>query len=82
MPNQNQQEDQYSRIYRYIKPGNTDPGTWRLAYPSQNFSGGGSGGGGSPIDVDGIPPVEVDTTVGAITVHTVSLNFQKLKPRR
>ena len=82
MPSQNQEESAYSRVYRYIKPGNTEPGTWRLAYPSQNFSGGGGGGGGSAIDIDGVPPVEVDTTPGPITIHTVSLNFLKLKPRR
>ena len=82
MPSQNQEESAYSRVYRYIKPGNTDPGTWRLAYPSQNFSGSGGGGGGSAIDIDGVPPVEVDTTPGPITIHTVSLNFLKLKPRR
>ena len=82
MPSQNQEESAYSRVYRYVKPGNTDPGTWRLAYPSQNFSGSGGGGGGSAIDIDGIPPVEVDTTPGPITIHTVSLNFLKLKPRR
>ena len=82
MPNQNQEETEYSRVYRYIKPGNTDPGTWRLAYPSQNFSGGGGGGGGSSIDIDGVLPVEVDTVPGPITIHTISLDFQKLQARR
>ena len=81
MPNQNQEETEYSRVYRYIKPGNTDPGTWRLAYPSQNFGGGGSGGG-SPIDIDGTLPVEVDTVPGPVTIHTISLDFQKLQARR
>ena len=82
MPIQNQLEDKYNRVYRFIKPNSTDPGTWRLAYPSENFTGGGSGGGGGAIDVDGIPPVEVNTSVGAVTVHTVSLDFQKLNARR
>jgi len=84
MATQNQLEAKYNRVYRFIKPNNSDPGTWRLAYPSENITAGGSGGGGGSanIDVDGIPPVEVNTTVGAVTIHTVSLDFQKLNARR
>ena len=83
MPSQNQEEFEYGRVYRYIKPGNTDPGTWRLAYPSQNFSSGG-GTGGTAYDFDGVPPVVIDTTPGIgsnPTVVQTSLDFQQLSNR-
>ena len=84
MPNQNQEEFEYSRVYRYIKPGGTDPGTWRLAYPSQNFSGGGGTGGGVAYDFDGVKPINVDTTPGVgsnPTIVKTSMDIQQLDDR-
>ena len=84
MPNAGAVEYAYNRQYKYIKPSNTDPGTYRLATPPDAASGGGSGGGGGTanIDIDGVLPVEVETTAGAtVTIHTISLDFQKLSGR-
>ncbi len=77
-------EYKYNRVYRYIKPSNTDPGTWRASVPEAS-TGSGSGGGGGGIgpdhDIDGELPVEVVTVPGDPKVSTISLDFIKLVKR-
>ena len=45
MPNVNDIEYSYGRVYRYIKPNSSDPGTWRLSAPEEGTSSPGAGGG-------------------------------------
>ena len=46
MPNVNDIEYAYGRVYRYIKPNSTDPGTWRVSAPEAGNGVPGGGGGG------------------------------------
>ncbi len=73
-------EYKYSRTYRYIKPSNTDPGTWRLSAPEVSTGGGGGGGGGAH-DIDGVLPVEAVTTGVNPKTTEISLDFIKLTRR-
>ena len=85
MPDTNDVEFKYSRVYRYIKPNSTEPGTWRLSVPETGDGTGGGGGGtggGVTYDFDGQPPIQVDTTPGTgpnPTRITTSLNINALK---
>ena len=86
MPNTNDVEYKYSRIYRYIKPSGTNPGTWRLSVPEEGMGTGGGGGGGTGVtyDFDGDLPIRVDTTPGTgfnPTRVTTSLDIQALSSR-
>ena len=87
MPDTNAlQEEKYGRVYRYIKPGNSEPGTWRLSVPEDGagFSGSGGGGGGTVYDFDGVDPIQVDTTPGTgpnPTRVVTSLDIQSLDSR-
>jgi len=78
-------EYKYSRVYRFIKPNSTDPGTWRLSVPETGTGSGGGGGGGgggaAAHDIDGELPVEAVTVPGTPKVTTISLNFIKLGKR-
>ena len=73
-------EYKYNRVYRYTKPSNTDPGTWRLSVPEAS-TGGGGGGGGVAHDIDGILPVEAVTTGVNPKLTEISLDFIKLGKR-
>ena len=68
MPNVNDIEYAYGRIYRYIKPNSSDPGTWRLSIPEEGSGspggGGGGGGTGTEYDFDAVDPIQVDMTPG------------------
>ncbi len=83
MPTPGAIEYEYGRVYRYIKPNNTDPGAWRLSVPeSGSGSGGGGGGGGAAAhDIDGELPVEAVTVPGSPKTTTISLDFIKLVKR-
>ena len=88
MPNVNDIEYKYSRVYRYIKPNSSDPGTWRLSSPETGTGspggGGGSGGTGVTYDFDAVDPIQVDTTPGIGTNPTrvvTSLDIQSLNSR-
>ena len=87
MPNVNDIEYKYSRVYRYIKPNSTDPGTWRLSSPETGTGspgGGGSGGTGVTYDFDAVDPIQVDTTPGIGSNPTrvvTSLDIQSLGSR-
>ena len=76
MPNVNDIEYKYSRVYRYIKPTSTDPGTWRLSSPETGSSV--PGGGGGIIDVDAVDPIQANQTP---TKVTISLDIQSLGSR-
>ena len=57
----------YGRQYRYIKPLDSEPGTFRLATPEEGTPGGtpgGGGTGGTSYEFDAIPPIEVSMTPG------------------
>ena len=69
----------YGRQYRYIKPNDTDPGTFRLATPEEGTAGG--SGGGVPHDIIGVDPIKADTTGIAAKTTTISLDIQSLPPR-
>ena len=69
----------YGRQYRYIKPNDTDPGTFRLATPEEGATGG--GGGGVPHDIIGVDPIKADTVGVAAKTTTISLDIQSLPPR-
>ena len=74
MPVEGQIIGRYNRKYRYIKPLDSDPGTYRLATPDQG------GGDGTPHNIVGVNPIQATTTAnGAKT--TISLNIQSLPPR-
>lgn len=65
MPNVNDIETNYGRVYRYIKPNSSEPGTWRLSVPETGTgSGGGGGVAGTSYDFDGEAPIQVDMTPG------------------
>ena len=86
MPNVNDIEYKYSRVYRYIKPSSTDPGTWRLSSPETGTGSPGGGGGGTGVtyDFDAVDPIQVDTTpgVGANPTRVVtSFDIQSLNSR-
>ena len=76
-------EYKYSRVYRFIKPNSTDPGTWRLSAPETGTGspGGGGGGGATAHDIDGELPVETVTVPGSPKITTISLDFIKLNKR-
>ena len=74
MPNVNDIEYAYSRVYRYIKPNSTDPGTWRLSSPE---TGTGSPGG-SISSIDGVDPIQTSSTNTRVTI---SLDIQSLGSR-
>ena len=76
MPNVNDIEYAYGRVYRYIKPNSTDPGTWRLSAPENG--NGVPGGGGGITDVDAIDPIQANQTP---TKVTISLDIQSLGSR-
>jgi len=79
MPNVNDIEYAYGRVYRYIKPNSTDPGTWRLSSPETGTgSPGGGGPGGGITDVDAIDPIQASQTP---TKVTISLDIQSLGSR-
>ena len=79
MPNVNDIEYAYGRVYRYIKPNSTDPGTWRLSSPETgNSVPGGGGPGGGITDVDAIDPIQASQTR---TKVTISLDIQSLGSR-
>jgi hypothetical protein len=79
MPNVNDIEYAYGRVYRYIKPDSTDPGTWRLSSPETGTgSPGGGGPGGGITDVDAIDPIQASQTP---TKVTISLDIQSLGSR-
>ena len=82
MPNVNDIEYAYGRVYRYIKPNSTDPGTWRLSSPETGIGtpggGGGGGTGGGISDIDGIDPIQASQTP---TKVTISLDIQSLGSR-
>ena len=73
MPNVNDIEYAYGRVYRYIKPNSTDPGTWRLSLPETGDSV--PGGGGLILAVD---PIQANQTP---TYVTISLDIQSLDSR-
>ena len=77
MPNVNDIEYAYGRVYRYIKPNSTDPGTWRLSSPETGNSVPGGGGGGI-VDVDAVDPIQANQTP---TKVTISLDIQSLGSR-
>ena len=87
MPNVNDIEYKYSRVYRYIKPNSTDPGTWRLSSPETGTGspgGGGGGGTGVTYDFDAVDPIQIDTTPGTGANPTrvvTSLDIQSLNSR-
>ena len=70
MPNENEVKSEYGRLYRFIKPYSTEPGTWRLSLPEKSESV-----GGGIVDVDGINPIKTNQTP---TKVTVSLDIQSL----
>ena len=75
-------EIKHGRIYRYIKPNASNPGTWRLSAPETGLgSGGGGGEGGGLQDIDGTLPIVATTVPGAITTTTISFNIQALPSR-
>ena len=78
MPNVNDIEYAYGRVYRYIKPNSTDPGTWRLSAPETGIGTPGGGGGGGITDVDAIDPIQANQTP---TKVTISLDIQSLGSR-
>lgn len=78
MPNVNDIEYAYGRVYRYIKPNSTDPGTWRLSTPETGIGSPGGGGGGGITDVDAIDPIQANQTP---TKVTISLDIQSLNSR-
>ena len=81
MPLEGAVENAYGRVYRYIKPNSTDPGTWRLATPEQQVSDGGGGGGGTPHDIDGTAPIKSVTVPGNPRTTTISLDITVLSSR-
>ena len=86
MPNVNDIEYKYSRVYRYIKPSSTEPGTWRLSVPETGTGSPGGGGGGTGVsyDFDGVNPIKVDTSPGIGVNPTrvvTSLDIQSLNSR-
>ena len=84
MPNVNDIEYKYSRIYRYIKPNSSDPGTWRLSSPETGTSSPEDGGTGVTYDFDAVDPIQVNTTPGTGTNPTrvvTSLDIQSLGSR-
>jgi len=86
MPNVNDIEYKYSRVYRYIKPSSTDPGTWRLSSPETGTSSPGGGGGGTGVtyDFDAVDPIQVNTSPGIGNNPTrvvTSLDIQSLNSR-
>ena len=76
MPNVNDIEYAYGRVYRYIKPNSTDPGTWRLSSPETGNSV--PGGGGGLTDIDAVDPIQANQTP---TKVTISLDIQSLGSR-
>ena len=85
MPNVNDTEEVFGRKYRYIKPGNSEPGTWRLSMPETGTSSpGGGAGGGIIYDFDGVNPIQVDTSPGTgpnPTRVVTSFDIQSLNSR-
>ena len=85
MPNVNDIETNYGRVYRYIKPNSSEPGTWRLSIPEEGTGSGGGGGiGGGRYDFDAVDPIQVDTTPGVglnPTRVVTSLDIQSLDSR-
>ena len=72
-------ENAYGRVYRFVKPGSSDPGTWRLAVPEAGISGGSNGG--TAQDIDGVDPIQAVTVIGNPTTTTISLDMTNLAPR-
>ena len=64
--------DSYNRQYKYIKPADTNPGTFRLATPPDAAHGGAGGG----IVIDGVAPIKVDqqSITAVITVDEATDN--------
>ena len=77
MPSVNEIKYAYGRVYRFIKPNNTDPGTWRLSVPET-----GTGSPGLPptptVSIVGEAPIVANTT-GNTT--NISFNISSLADR-
>jgi hypothetical protein len=75
---------EFNRQYRFIEPGGSEPGAWRLATPDNAISGGGGGTGGTTYDFEADVPIVVAVTpsggVGPNIVKT-GMDIQKLNDR-
>ena len=80
MPDAGDLIGKYGRQYRYIKPLDSEPGTFRLATPEEGTPGG-TPGGGTPHSIVGVDPIKAETTGISTKTTTVSLNIQSLPPR-
>ena len=75
-------ENAYSRVYRFVKPNSSEPGTWRLATPENQIGGGGGQPGGALLqDIDGVDPIQAVTIPGNPTRTTISLDITALTSR-
>lgn len=68
----------YGRQYRFVKPYDTDPGTYRLATPESGARGGDAG---APVEINSINPVQTETKGSAIKLTTVSIDIATLENR-
>ena len=72
----------YNRVYRFVKPLASEPGTWRLATPeAANLGLEGEGGGASAHVITGTDPIKTNTVAGSPTRTTISLDIGALTPR-
>lgn len=76
MPVENEIKEEYGRIYRWIKPNATDPGTWRLSVPETGI--GSPGGGGTTLNLQGELPIKTASTG---TAFVISFDIEELTPR-
>ena len=76
-------ENAYGRVYRFVKPNSSEPGTWRLATPENQIGDGGGGGAGGGLlqDIDGVDPIQAVTVVANPSTTTISLDISSLDPR-
>ena len=77
MPNVDDVEYNYGRVYRYIKPNDSEPGTWRVSIPEDGTGspGGGGGGTGTAYDFDAVDPIQVDMKPGVSPNPTRVITF-------
>ena len=83
MPVNGEVANEYGRVYRYIKPNGTDPGTYRLSAPETGTGVGGGGGGGGiqAHEIDGVEPIVAVSTGVENKRTTISLDIAALGSR-
>ena len=81
MPVEGSVANEYGRVYRYIKPNGTNPGTYRLSVPETGTGGGAGGGAGETHNIVSVEPIQSTTLGTTDKTTTITFDIQSLTSR-